>query len=214
MSQFHTGCDWVLVLASSSPRRSELLREWGYGFTLINAPVSEELADGILPESGVQELSGRKALSGFKAWRNLKGNNSDLILGADTIVVLNGRILGKPVDEKEAEEMLLALSGKTHKVLTAIALAGLDHDQNVQIQTDYETTGVSFRKLSRTEILDYIATGEPMDKAAAYGIQGEAQKFASKVKGSLTNVIGLPMELLSIKLKEKGIFPNNIRVRG
>jgi len=197
----------VLVLASSSPRRSELLKEWGYEFIRVDAPVSEELTQGIPPETGVQDLASRKALSGLQVWQNLKGGNRDLVLGADTIVVFKDRILGKPKDHKEAEEMLNTLSENTHRVMTAIALAHIDAKRNVNIQTGIEITIVAFRKLNTKEILNYIATGEPMDKAAAYGIQGEAKKFAVEVKGSLTNVIGLPMELLSAKLKDKGILP-------
>ncbi|NLI91982.1 MAG: septum formation protein Maf [Peptococcaceae bacterium] len=197
----------MLVLASSSPRRSELLQEWGFDFRLVHAPVSEELPEGIIPEEGVQELAKRKAFAGYRAWRNRNGSAHDLILSADTIVVLDQNILGKPSDEKEAEVMLRALSGKTHRVMTAIALASLDHHQNIIVETEVEISIVSFRELSRLEILNYIASGEPMDKAAAYGIQGEAGKFAVEVKGSFTNVIGLPMELVTAKLKEKGILP-------
>ncbi len=198
----------MLVLASSSPRRSELLQEWGFDFDLIVAPVSEDLEGKIQPEAGVQELARRKALAGFTAWERQNGLHQDLILSADTIVVLDDKILGKPLDEKDAEVMLRDLSAKTHRVMTAIALAYRDKDQIISIETDVEISAVSFRELSTQEILDYIATGEPMDKAAAYGIQGGAGKFVTKVDGSLTNVIGLPMELLMAKLYERGILPN------
>jgi septum formation protein len=199
----------MLILASSSPRRIELLREWGYEFKLVYAPVSEELEEGILPEEGVQELAERKALSGFETWQKQEGLAEDLILGADTIVVLEERILGKPADEEDAEAMLRALSGKTHKVMTAIALVSKGEGQDFRIETDMEITIVSFRELSNREIRDYITTGEPMDKAAAYGIQGGAGKFVRKVSGSLTNVIGLPMELLSAKLEVREVFPTD-----
>jgi septum formation protein len=199
----------MLVLASTSPRRRELLQEWGYTFKLVHAPVSEELPDGILPEAGVQILARRKALSGFKVWQQQSSSTQDVILGADTIVVLENRILGKPADQKDAEKMLRALSGKTHRVMTAIALAGKGADQELWVETDVEITTVSFRELHSQEILAYIATGEPMDKAAAYGIQGEAGKFAADVRGSVTNVIGLPMELLTAKLEKKGVFPKD-----
>lgn len=198
----------MLVLASASPRRSALLQEWGFDFCRVHAPVAEDLPAGIIPEKGVRELAGRKAFAGYEVWKSGNDPAGDIVLGADTMVVLDRMILGKPRDERDAEKMLLALSGKTHRVMTAIALAGLDNSRNLQIETDVEMTTVSFRNLSRREILDYIASGEPMDKAAAYGIQGEAGKFAIDVQGSFTNVIGLPMELLTRKLKERGIFPN------
>ncbi len=197
----------MLVLASSSPRRSELLQEWGYKFAHVEAPICEELAAGMRPETAVRGLASQKALAGLKAWQLIKGLSEDLILGADTIVVLHNRIMGKPKDAAEAEEMLQALSGHTHRVMTAIALAEHHPQKNASVWTGLEITAVTFTKLDIRENLDYIATGEPMDKAAAYGIQGEAKKFASEINGSLTNVIGLPMELLAAKLKERGIYP-------
>lgn len=199
----------MLILASASPRRSELLREWGYDFRLVSAPVDETLPAEILPETGVQDLARRKAVSGLEAWLALGGSEEDLILGADTIVVLADRILGKPVDKADAEKMLLDLSGKTHRVMTAIALVTRDPEQQtVSVETAFETTTVTFRELDLREIREYIATGEPMDKAAAYGIQGGAGKFVTEVRGSLTNVVGLPMELLKKKLEDRGIFPH------
>jgi len=196
----------MLVLASSSPRRSELLRQWGYRFELVYAPISESLTEGVSPIDGVRNLAERKALSGYQAWKSNGGSPQDLILAADTIVVLGERILGKPGDEKEAFEMLKALSGQTHRVMTGIALA-TEIDKRVQIDSAVDVTTVTFREISDQEILDYIASGEPMDKAAAYAIQGEGGKFVIGVQGSVTNVIGLPMELLTDKLSQKGVFP-------
>ncbi|AFV06621.1 Septum formation protein Maf [Dehalobacter sp. UNSWDHB] len=198
----------MLILASASPRRRELLEEWGYDFRLVSAPVDEALPPGVWPEIGVQDLARRKALSGFEAWLDLSGSADDLILGADTIVVLDHIVLGKPADEEEAERMLLNLSGKTHRVMTAIALAAMDKArQQISVETAVEITTVSFRELKVQEIKDYIATGEPMDKAAAYGIQGGAAGFVTAVSGSWSNVVGLPMELLVRKLGDKGISP-------
>lgn len=204
----------MLILASASPRRSDLLRKWGYQFKLVKAPIEENLPEGVIAEIGVQELAKRKALSGFEAWKSMKEAGNDLILSADTIVVLeNGIILGKPEDEEEAEKMLNVLSGKTHRVMTAIALASADGtEKGLWVETDVAVTTVSFRELNTQEIKEYIATGEPMDKAAAYGIQGEAGKFVAEIKGSMTNVIGLPMELLTIKLNQRGIYPGE-RIR-
>ncbi|MCG1024912.1 Maf family protein [Dehalobacter sp.] len=198
----------MLILASASPRRRELLEEWGYDFRLASAPVDEYLPPDVWPETGVQDLARRKALSGFEAWLDLSGSADDLVLGADTIVVLDHIVLGKPADEEEAERMLLNLSGKTHRVMTAIALAAMDKvRQQISVETAVEITTVSFRELKVQEIKDYITTGEPMDKAAAYGIQGGAAGFVTAVSGSWSNVVGLPMELLVRKLGDKGISP-------
>lgn len=198
----------MLVLASSSPRRKELLQEWGYDFGLINVPVKEDYDPKDPPQRVVEELALRKALAGLEAW--VKGKNLQpwpTILGADTIVVLEGRILGKPLNTEDATRILEDLSGRTHRVMTGIALAWQEEGGSVLKDTAVELTTVTFRTLSRQEILDYVETGEPMDKAAAYGIQGGAGKFVRDVQGSLTNVIGLPMELLAEKLKCREIFP-------
>lgn len=197
----------MLILASASPRRRELLEEWGYDFRLVSAPVDEVLPPDVWPETGVQDLARRKALSGFEAWLDLSGSADDLILGADTLVVMDHIVLGKPADEEEAERMLLNLSGKTHRVMTAIALAAMDKVRQISVETAVEITTVSFRELKVQEIKDYIMTGEPMDKAAAYGIQGGAAGFVTAVSGSWSNVVGLPMELLVRKLENKGISP-------
>lgn len=204
----------MLVLASSSPRRIELLQEWGYEFGLIQPCVEEDFFAGDLPNNVVQDLARRKALYGLEVWRDLTSTDDDVILGADTIVVLSGRIFGKPESDEDALEMLQTLSGKTHEVMTAIALAGIGmSNQDLSIETSLEITTVSFRDITDHEILDYIATGEPMDKAAAYGIQGRAGRFVDWIEGSLTNVIGLPMELLSVKLREKNIYPKEFTVK-
>lgn len=204
----------MLVLASSSPRRIELLHEWGYEFGLIQPCVAEDFFAGDLPQDVVQDLAKRKALYGLEVWRDRTSSEDDIILGADTIVVLGGRIFGKPESEEDALEMLQTLSGKTHEVITAIALAGIGNGNlGLSIETSLDVTTVSFRDITEQEILDYIATGDPMDKAAAYGIQGQAGRFVDWIDGSLTNVIGLPMELLSEKLKEKNIIPKEITVK-
>lgn len=196
----------MLVLASSSPRRKQLLKEWGYSFQLIEAPVSEDLPSNVVPEEGVQELARRKAQAGFASWRALFPKAQDVILGADTIVVLDDHILGKPVDADDAAGMLWALSGRTHLVMTGVALAVPEENDRCRIETGVEITSVTFRELSKQEITDYIKTGEPMDKAAGYGIQGQAEKFVESLEGSLTNVIGLPKELVTVKLRDAGFF--------
>ena len=199
----------MLVLASSSPRRAMLLREGGYPFETVKASVSEELPEGMGPETGVRELAVRKAQAGLTYWLDQGGNIQDVIMGADTMVVLDARILGKPETQAEAEEMLQSLSGRTHVVLTGVALiSGLG-----RLVSDVVETVVRFHQLGVNDIKAYVASGEAMDKAGAYGIQGEAGKFVESLEGSLTNVIGLPMEYLSEYLRAWGIEQTNIASR-
>lgn len=199
----------MLVLASSSPRRRELLKKWGYCFEIVDSSASEIVPQGASPEEAVMEIAGRKALAGWENWQKQGEKGTDVVLGADTLVVLGGTMLGKPSDEEDARKMLSALSGREHQVMTGIAL--VDNYTLKEEKSGYlgwvAITNVSFREMSQQEIIAYIATGEPMDKAAAYGIQGKAAKFVDYIEGSLTNVIGLPKELLQQKLKEKGILP-------
>ncbi|MGI6120036.1 MAG: Maf family protein [Desulfosporosinus sp.] len=193
----------MLVLASSSPRRAMLLSAAGYTFRIVKASVSEELPEGIAPESGVRELAVRKAQAGLTNWLDQGGSIEDVIMGVDTMVVLDTRILGKPETQSEAEEMLQSLSGRTHVVLTGVALVS----GTGRFFSDVVKTIVHFRQLSVDEIKAYVADGEAMDKAGAYGIQGEAGKFVDSIEGSLTNVIGLPMEYLPEYLRAWGIEP-------
>lgn len=199
----------MLVLASSSPRRAMLLREGGYSFETIKASVSEELPEGMSPEIGVRELAVRKAQAGLTHWLNQGGDIQDVIMGADTMVVLDAHILGKPETQAEAEEMLQSLSGRTHVVLTGVALIS----GSGRLVSDVVETVVRFHQLEVAEIKAYVASGEPMDKAGAYGIQGEAGKFVESFEGSLTNVIGLPMENLSEYLRAWGIEQTDIASR-
>ena len=199
----------MLVLASTSPRRAMLLREGGYTFETVRATVSEELTEGIAPEIGVRQLAVRKAQAGLTHWLESGGSTQDIVLGADTMVVLGDQILGKPTSTEEAVQILQNLSGKTHAVLTGISLvsgSGRRFDDVVK-------TVVHFRRLETDEITSYVATGEPMDKAGAYGIQGAAGKFVTSIDGSMTNVIGLPMEYLAEKLEAWGIDQINITSR-
>ena len=169
-----------LYLASASPRRRELLTQLGYPFVVLTVHVPEELAPGESAVAYVQRLAQDKALAG---WHACDGRLP--VLGSDTIVVLDDAILEKPTDEADARRMLSALSGRTHQVMTAVALAGM--------QLHLVTTQVTFRSLSATEITEYWHTGEPADKAGAYGIQGIAGKFVSRIEGSYTAVVGLPL---------------------
>ena len=199
----------MLILASSSPRRAMLLNERGYVFEIVKADVSEKLPEGISPEIGVKELAVRKARAGLANWLKLGKSPRDVVLGADTMVVRDTFILGKPSTPEEAEEMLKSLSGRSHSVLTGVALiSGTE-----RLEVDFVESVVRFRRLSTEEIKVYVSGGEPMDKAGAYGIQGEAKKFVTSVEGSLTNVIGLPMEYLEKRLAAWGIVQTNITPR-
>ena len=199
----------MLVLASASPRRAMLLNEGGYTFEVVTASVLEDLPEGMSPEIGVRQLAVRKAQAGLTRWLELGGGKSDVALGADTMVVLDAQILGKPTTPAEAEEMLQRLSGRTHVVLTGVALM----DGSGRLVANVVETVVRFHELGADDIKAYVASGEPMDKAGAYGIQGGARKFVASIQGSLTNVIGLPMEYLSEQLKAWGIEHTNIASR-
>jgi septum formation protein len=173
-----------LILASASPRRAELLKQAGIPFRRVVSGVDEDLQDPADPEVHVRELSR------LKAEDVAKGLSSGIVLGADTVVVLDKHILGKPVDEKEAAEMLAMLSGRTHQVYTGLTLIDAARDASV---SHIEITEVTFRELSEEEIAAYVATGEPMDKAGAYGIQGKGALLVSGIKGCYFNVVGLPL---------------------
>jgi septum formation protein len=187
-----------LYLASGSPRRRELLTLLGVSFDIILTDTEEQRQEGEGAEAYVRRLAQDKAKAGVAL-----AEQERPVLGADTIVVLNERVLEKPRDEAHAVEMLMALSGKQHQVMTAIAIADR-HDVLCQLVL----TDVTFRNLSQQDIRDYIATGEPMDKAGAYGIQGKGGCFVRTITGSYHAVMGLPLvetyELLSnfIALRE------------
>ncbi|QTF10305.1 septum formation inhibitor Maf [Brenneria izadpanahii] len=172
-----------LYLASSSPRRRELLALLDIPFAHLSVAVEERRLPNEAAETYVRRLSHEKAAAGVLA------APTDLpVLGADTIVVLNGQVLEKPRDEAHAAQMLTQLSGQRHQVMTAVALAD-KHD----ILSSLVVTDVVFRTLSRQDIEHYIASGEPMDKAGAYGIQGKGGCFVKAIKGSYHAVVGLPL---------------------
>ena len=177
-----------LYLASGSPRRRALL---GVSFDILLTHTEEQRREGEAAEAYVRRLAQDKAKAGVAL-----AQEDRPVLGADTIVVLNGRVLEKPRDEAHAADMLAALSGKQHQVMTAVAIADR-HDVRCQLVV----TDVTFRSLSQQDIRDYIATGEPMDKAGAYGIQGKGGCFVRTITGSYHAVVGLPLvethELLS-----------------
>lgn len=185
-----------VVLASASPRRKELLEQIGVPFTVITSRVDETIEKPCSPEKVVEELALRKARKVAKSLQ--KG----WVLGADTIVVLKNEILGKPKDTQDAFEMLKKLSNHNHWVITGIALLNAETGS---YNLDYEKTKVFFASLQTQEIMAYINTGEPFDKAGAYGIQGKAAVFIQKIEGSYSNVVGLPLRKTAAMLEKAGI---------
>ena len=182
-----------LILASASPRRKELLGLFHIPFTIRVADIDETMDNTKSPFDEVARVSRLKAEAIIR-------DGDDVVVAADTIVVCQGKILGKPADEAEAYEMLRLLSGREHRVYTGGTLL-----RNGQEQSRAEESRVFFRELSEEEIRGYVATGEPMDKAGAYGIQGGAALFAEKLCGDYFNVVGLPIsyvyEVLKVLLK-------------
>ncbi len=177
-----------LVLASASPRRSHLLSAAGVSFETVPANIPEQRQPGEAPREFALRLAREKALAvGLQQPRD----DTRWVLGADTIVVLGDRILGKPRDLKHAESMLCELAARRHDVITAVALAPAGEPRVHDLAV---TSHVHFRAATREEIRAYVAMGESLDKAGAYGLQGEGRRFVSRVEGSETNVIGLPME--------------------
>jgi len=182
-----------IVLASGSPRRRELVRMIGLKFELAVPLIRETASLSARPHNLVTELALAKALSLAHKFPDA------LILGADTIVVLDGKILGKPENRSEAGAMLRVLSGRTHTVYTGLAL--VDVPTGIR-ETAYEKSLVTMKKISPAEIRDYVATGEPMDKAGSYGIQGYGAVFIKHINGCFFNVMGLPVARLYDMLKE------------
>lgn len=179
-----------LILASGSPRRKELLGLFGIPFTVRAADIDETMNPAGNPFDEVARLSREKALA-------VPRGEDDVVIAADTIVVCNGRVLGKPKSEAQAAEMLTMLSGQAHQVMTGCTLLRGDRQQ-----TFTEVTDLHFRPLAQGEIRRYVATGEPMDKAGAYGIQGGAALFCTRMEGDYYNVMGLPVCRLWQSLRE------------
>jgi septum formation protein len=177
-----------LILASRSPRRAEILNAIGWPFEAVAADVDESVRAG---EDAIEYVK-RLALS--KVQTVAQRSAGRLVLGADTTVVVAGKLLGQPVDDDDARRMLKLLSGKWHEVLTGVAL--LRADPNAQPLVDHESTRVRFAEMSPEEINWYVATGEPRGKAGAYGIQGHAALFVEEIAGDYFNVVGLPVRLV------------------
>lgn len=198
-----------IVLASASPRRRELLSSLGVDYTVLASGVEEKVTE-TEPYKVVEQLSAQKAGDVLQKLLTTAGQNPDapiwdggedlLVIGADTIVALDGRILGKPADEGDAAKMLRLLSGRGHQVYTGVTL--YHHSQGKTLQrTFYECTQVHFSPMAEEEIKWYISTGEPMDKAGAYGIQGLGSRFVRAIEGDYSNVVGLPVSRLYQELK-------------
>ncbi len=182
----------MLILASRSPRRAELLAAAGIPFTVRTADIDETPRPGESARDYTLRLAVEKAAA-------VPATVDEIVLAADTTVVLNGQIMGKPADSDDARRMLRALSGHRHDVLTAICLR-----RGSRVIQDVAATAVWFAPLAEREIADYVASGEPMDKAGAYGIQGLASKFIDRIEGSYSNVVGLPVALVYCRLSEFG----------
>ncbi|MGN0571901.1 MAG: Maf family protein [Candidatus Fimenecus sp.] len=179
-----------LILASNSPRRAEILKQGGFSFEKRVSDADETLPADIAPDTAVEILAQRKGCAVFRA-------ADEVILAADTVVALRNRILGKPKDEEEAKEMLRALSGHTHSVFTGVYIT--DGEREFLFHTQ---TRVTFYPLSETEIDMYVQSGEPLDKAGAYGIQGRGALFVEKIDGDYLNAVGLPLSKTARILKE------------
>lgn len=192
----------TVVLASSSPRRRDLLDLIGIKHDVRPADVDESIVGGETPADYAERLAREKAEA-------IAGDGADIVIGADTVVVVDGRVLGKPVNEQQAAAMLESLGGRTHTVLTAVAIV-----VDGRTSSGVEEVAVTFRPLTLEEIDSYVATGEPMDKAGAYGIQGYGATIVERVEGDYFAVMGLPLVRLVRLLAERGIhydFANGLK---
>jgi septum formation protein len=185
----------MLVLASASPRRQELLRSAGIRFEVQPAHIGEAALLGESAKNCAERLAREKALAVAKE------RPQDVVLGADTVVVVDGEILGKPLDAADAVRMLRMLSGREHQVITGVCVVA-----NGQSSVANETTAVTMSEISENEIADYVATGEPMDKAGAYAIQGVASRWIPRIEGDYSNVVGLPVALVWRMLRDTALL--------
>jgi len=185
----------MLVLASASPRRQELLRNAGIAFEVQPADIAEDPLTGEVASECAERLAREKALAIARQRPDLRPN--DVVLGADTVVVVDGQLLGKPSDGADAARMLRLLSGREHQVITGVCIV-----TSGQYSVASETTSVTMSEISEKEIADYVASGESMDKAGAYAIQGMASRWIPRIEGDYSNVVGLPVALVWRMLRE------------
>lgn len=188
-----------IVLASASPRRRELLAGLGLEYTVLVSGVEEQITEKE-PARVVEELSARKAYDVLQRLLSADSQEEFLVIGADTIVAVEGHILGKPADARAAAEMLKQLSDRRHQVYTGVTLYHYSRGE-IGRRTFHECTQVLFYPMTEEEISWYISTGEPMDKAGAYGIQGLGSRFVKAIEGDYSNVVGLPVARLYQELK-------------
>jgi septum formation protein len=181
-----------LLLASASPRRADLLRAAGFDFDTLAVDIDEGVRAGETPEDYVRRLASEKSSAGLVA-----GRGDIVVLGADTVVVVDGTILGKPRDEDDARRMIALLSGRWHEVLTGLSLRRRGREV-----ARVATTAVFFARMSTADVAWYVQTGEGRDKAGAYAIQGLASRFVERIEGSYSNVVGLPMAAVHALLDE------------
>lgn len=201
-----------IILASTSPRRRDLFEQAGFDFSVFSVNVSETLDKNLNVEAQILDVTRRKLEAtvcdvvnpnsgSADRFASLKKSEQFLIVTADTMVVHQGRALGKPENEMDAIQTLSQLSGHTHEVMTGVAVY---HWPSQKIVSGLQKTQVRFRSLSQNEIKDYVTSGEPMDKAGSYAIQGEGKKFVSDISGPWDNVVGFPMDLFRQLLSDNG----------
>lgn len=200
-----------IILASQSPRRKELLEQIGLEFEICPAK-GEEIITKSIPEEVVMELSKQKAeevaamVSSFgENHKEITTPSDILVIGADTVVAYDGKILGKPVDEADAKRTLTMLAGNVHSVFTGVTLVLIDKSGRAGEIVFYEKTDVTMHPMTEEEIDRYVATGEPMDKAGSYAIQGKCAIYIEKIEGDYNNVVGLPITRIYQELKAIGI---------
>lgn len=189
---------YKVILASASPRRRELLAQIGMDFKVIISKADENISEPA-PEQLVMKLSNIKAMAVYE--EHGIEDEATIILGADTVVAFDGKVLGKPKDTQQAKEMLSMLSDNTHQVFTGVTIL-YKKQGGLKSETFYDKTTVYTYPISDKEIDEYIMTGEPMDKAGSYGIQGIGAKFIKKIDGDYNNVVGLPVSKIYQKIKE------------
>lgn len=182
-----------IILASASPRRKEILGNTNVKFDVIKSEIDEVILEDEAPAQAVMRLAFEKCMD------IASKNKNNLVIGADTIVVLDNTILGKPKDKEDAINMIKKLSGRMHQVITGISLINLDADKKI---IDYVVSNVKFKELSDEDIIDYIQTNESLDKAGAYGIQGYGALLVEEIQGDYFNIVGLPISRLSDLLKK------------
>lgn len=194
----------IIILASRSPRRQQLLQQIGVSFELLDIEIDETPKDAETPLDYVQRVAKEKALAAWRSpqRRSIENSESRALLTADTCVVLNDQVLGKPKDSADAVSMLTSLAGNTHQVMTSVVI------KNAQrVYTDTSITEVEFCDLTQSQVQSYVASGEGVDKAGGYAIQGIAAKFVKSIRGSYSGVVGLPLyetsQLLESHLKDQ-----------